>query len=90
MLGVFNDSLPDGWGRLLLDRKLISKGISLNAVTPLDRLAYVGETGKGVLIYTPDLSENETPDFKLELGYLADEMTVVLKGVPILKQKNVS
>lgn len=25
--GVFNDSLPDGWGRLLLDRSLREKGI---------------------------------------------------------------
>ncbi|RUT78866.1 hypothetical protein DLK05_06210 [Ancylomarina longa] len=25
LYGVFNDSLPDGWGRLLLDRSLSSK-----------------------------------------------------------------
>ena len=25
IFGVFNDSLPDGWGRLLLDRKLFSQ-----------------------------------------------------------------
>ncbi|MEA1785517.1 HipA N-terminal domain-containing protein [Arenibacter sp. GZD96] len=30
LFGVFSDSLPDGWGRLLLDRTLLSKGISLN------------------------------------------------------------
>ena len=29
IFGVFNDSLPDGWGRLLLDRTLLSKGKSL-------------------------------------------------------------
>jgi serine/threonine-protein kinase HipA len=46
LFGVFNDSLPDGWGRLLLDRKLIAQGISLNNVSPLDRLAYVGKKGK--------------------------------------------
>ncbi len=26
LFGVFNDSIPDGWGRLLLDRKLIERG----------------------------------------------------------------
>ena len=29
MFGVFNDSLPDGWGRLLLDRKLMNPGFIL-------------------------------------------------------------
>jgi len=40
--GLFNDSLPDGWGRLLMDRHLISLGVNPNSLTPLDRLAYVG------------------------------------------------
>lgn len=28
LYGVFADSLPDGWGRLLVDRVLLSEGIS--------------------------------------------------------------
>ena len=51
LYGVFNDSLPDGWGRLLLDRTLSSKGISLSKITPLDRLAFVGSGGMGALVY---------------------------------------
>lgn len=43
--GVFNDSLPDGWGRLLFDRLAQSQGI-----LPLDRLDYVGKTGMGALL----------------------------------------
>lgn len=35
--GLFNDSLPDGWGRLLLDRRLQRAGIDHHALTPLDR-----------------------------------------------------
>ena len=42
LFGVFNDSLPDGWGRLLLDRKLSSKRVDIENITPRDRLAYVG------------------------------------------------
>jgi len=41
LFGVFNDSLPDGWGRLLLDRYLSSLGIAIQEINPLERLAYV-------------------------------------------------
>ncbi|RKZ13018.1 type II toxin-antitoxin system HipA family toxin, partial [bacterium] len=37
--GVFNDSLPDGWGRLLFDRFARSQGFTTSDITPLDRLA---------------------------------------------------
>ena len=58
LFGVFNDSLPDGWGRLLLDRSLTSKGIAINQISPLDRLAYVGSSGMGALTYKPDISSS--------------------------------
>lgn len=47
--GLFNDSLPDGWERLLLDRKLQNEGLSFRNLTPLDRLAFVGGNGMGAL-----------------------------------------
>jgi serine/threonine-protein kinase HipA len=50
IFGVFDDSLPDGWGKLLLNRALEKEGLSLNDITILDQLAYVGETGRGALI----------------------------------------
>ena len=34
--GVFNDSLPDGWGRLLVDRRARQLGIEPATLTPLD------------------------------------------------------
>lgn len=54
LFGVFNDSLPDGWGRLLLDRKLMNLGISLGDLSPLDRLCFVGSNGMGALSYEPE------------------------------------
>ena len=45
LFGVFNDSLPDGWGRLLLDRQVAQFGIHRGQLTPLDRLAFVGRHG---------------------------------------------
>jgi serine/threonine-protein kinase HipA len=38
LFGVFNDSLPDGWGRLLLDRKLMNLGLNPGSLSPLERL----------------------------------------------------
>lgn len=57
--GLFNDSLPDGWGRLLLDRRLRRAGIDYQALTPLDRLSAVGQGGMGALAYVPELDEDE-------------------------------
>jgi serine/threonine-protein kinase HipA len=49
--GLFNDSVPDGWGRLLLDRLLDKLGVKPSDVTPLDRLSAVGTTGMGALTF---------------------------------------
>ncbi|MDD6142225.1 MAG: type II toxin-antitoxin system HipA family toxin [bacterium] len=51
--GVFADSLPDAWGRLLVDRMLLSRGLKPEAVTPLQRLCIVGQSGMGALSYHP-------------------------------------
>ncbi|MEM9325681.1 MAG: type II toxin-antitoxin system HipA family toxin [Bacteroidota bacterium] len=77
--GVFNDSLPDGWGRLLLDRWLRGKDILPQEVSPLDRLAYVGATGLGALIYEPDHSERPDDDV-IDLNELAAQTRRVLDG----------
>lgn len=53
MFGVFDDSLPDGWGKLLVDRWLISKGIHPASLSLIDRLSIVGESGMGALVYRP-------------------------------------
>ena len=42
LFGLFNSSLPDGWGCLLLDRKLRKTGRAYTEITPLDRLSLIG------------------------------------------------
>jgi len=42
IFGVFNDSLPDGWGMLLTDRLLIKKQINPAQFTTLDRWGAMG------------------------------------------------
>jgi len=62
--GVFNDSLPDGWGRLLIDRMLLKKRINPSSVSILDRLAIVGSSGMGALEYKPE--EQLVGDIKID------------------------
>lgn len=54
LFGVFSDSLPDGWGRLLLDRLLLKNKINPAQVDSINRLAIVGRTGMGALAYQPE------------------------------------
>lgn len=51
--GAFHDSLPDGWGALLLDRILRREGLNPSDVVQLERLAIVGSSGRGALEYRP-------------------------------------
>lgn len=83
LFGVFNDSLPDGWGRLLLDRTLASRNILLSQITPLDRLAYVGSKGMGALIYKPEISATYDHDRILQLDTIADQTRQVLEGTSV-------
>lgn len=64
--GLFNDSLPDGWGRLLLDRRLERAGVHYQGLTPLDRLAAIGTTGMGALTYMPEFLDNNGTDKDLD------------------------
>lgn len=78
--GVFDDSLPDGWGMLLLNRALEKKGLSLNDINILDQLAYIGETGKGALIYRPAIKNEENFSDKVDIDRLKTVIDEVYKG----------
>ena len=51
--GIFEDSLPDGYGRYLLHKALMREGIDDLKLSALDRLSIVGESGMGALAYSP-------------------------------------
>ena len=77
--GVFNDSLPDGWGRLLLDRYAQSMGVLPSQVSPLDRLSYVGTHALGALVYEPEITL--APNHRhIHLDTVAFEAQEVLEG----------
>lgn len=79
--GVFADSLPDGWGLLLMDRVFRRHGILPQQLTTLDRLAYIGNRGMGALEYTP-ISGYAPPaaDHWIDVAQLGEEAVQVFDG----------
>ena len=75
--GVFDDSLPDGWGNAILDRYLKEKGYNPAKLTILQRLALVGSTGRGALEYKPDWSIKSDEE-KVNFDRLAKEAEKIL------------
>lgn len=57
--GIFEDSLPDGYGRYLLNRMLRKQKIDETTLTPIQRLSIVGNSGMGALCYIPEIMPNE-------------------------------
>ena len=61
LFGIFADSLPDGWGRLLVDRLLMKNKINPYEVDSINRLAIVGKSGMGALeYYIRSIDDRET------------------------------
>ena len=62
--GLVADSLPDGWGLLLMDRLFRRQG--LRQPGPLDRLAFIGDRAIGALRFVPAAPlDAEMPDWSL-------------------------
>lgn len=76
LMGVFEDSLPDGWGRLLIDRRAAELGMSGVSLTPLDRLTVVGARSMGALVYEPEIPLDDPAVVKL--SELANQAHLVM------------
>jgi serine/threonine-protein kinase HipA len=77
--GVFQDSLPDGWGLLLMDRYFRKKRIGLQDVSLLDRLLFIGDRGSGALVYSPAV-ELKNENIQVDLDYINLESQKILSG----------
>ena len=78
LFGVFNDSLPDGWGHLIIDRYLLKHGITPNEITSLTRLTLLPQEKSGALRYKP--SEASVTEYKsLDLDELYKETKEILE-----------
>lgn len=77
LYGVFADSLPDGWGELLVSRMLAKKAINYARLSPLVRLTLISGNGLGALTYEPTQVEGQS-EYKYDLDVLAREARLVL------------
>lgn len=80
LFGVFSDSIPDGWGKLLLDRKLLSLGLNPNDISSLDRLAYLDKNMIGAISYQPEYENNYSDLHQIDLDIIFNEIETVLSG----------
>ena len=71
--GVFEDSLPGGYGEYLLRKVLRKAGIDPERLTPVHRLSLVGSSGMGALCYVPEtiLQHEETAGSLEEMQQMA-------------------
>lgn len=79
--GPFADSLPDGWGMLLMDRFFSSTfGDGTHyTLTALDRLAYMGDRGMGAFEYQPK-SEKAKLTGSMSISQLYQDAIEVQEG----------
>lgn len=78
--GVFDDELPDGWGLLLMDRMFRQRGVDPATVSPLDRLAYLGDRTMGALTFHPPAYPPDRDPMALDLYLLGQNVEEVLSG----------
>lgn len=76
--GIFEDSLPDGYGRYLLHKTLLREGIDDRSLTALQRLSIVGAGGMGALTYEPEMPV-ATEEGILDFDLLQEKALEVLK-----------
>lgn len=82
--GFLTDSLPDGWGYLLMRRRLAKAGVDIAGLTPLERLALVGDQGRGALTFRPATAPDDAIE-TLDLDRLAEAAVTLLAGeTPLL------
>lgn len=79
VFGVFNDSMPDGWGQLLVDRWLRKKNIDPFSLNAIQRFSIIGSNGMGALTFEPSYELSKTDDI-IDYDKIAQECTKVLES----------
>lgn len=80
LFGVFFDSLPDSWGKLLLDRKLMAMGLEPSQIGPLERLSFIGNNGPGALEYHPVIEDLSIENHVFDLDEISFESQRLIAG----------
>jgi len=74
------DSLPDDFGNALINSWMASHGVLRSAITPLDRLAYMGHRGMGALEFRPERSPARGVSTAIELSKLTEAARKAVNG----------
>lgn len=74
------DALPDDFGNALIDMWMAARGVEKRAITPLDRLAYMGRRGMGALEFRPARGPNVASHTAIKLGHLVESARRVVQG----------
>lgn len=74
------DALPDDFGNALIDAWMANKGIAKDAITPLDRLAYMGKRGMGALEFRPARSPKVASHTAIKLSRLVESARMAVQG----------
>ena len=87
--GLVADALPDGWGMLLMDRLFRKQGQAPSRLSPLERLAFIGQRAMGALSFAPagaaPVLAGEAPDL-LQLAQAAHVLLARGKDGDMLRQ----
>jgi serine/threonine-protein kinase HipA len=77
---TFADALPDAFGNALIDAWMAGHGTTIEEVTTLDRLAYMGKRGMGALEFKPSLGSHRESVEPLEMQSLVEEARKAVEG----------
>jgi serine/threonine-protein kinase HipA len=78
--GMLADALPDDFGNALIDAWMAEHGVVKGAVTPLDRLAYMGKRGVGALEFKPAHGSHTESAAPLKMKSLVEAARKALEG----------
>ncbi|HYM75886.1 MAG TPA: type II toxin-antitoxin system HipA family toxin [Candidatus Dormibacteraeota bacterium] len=85
--GMIADALPDAFGNALIDAWMARQGIAKNAITTLDRLAYMGKRGMGAFEFHPERGSHRESSAPLEMQTLVEEARKLIEGNLSLDQE---
>jgi serine/threonine-protein kinase HipA len=74
------DALPDRFGSSLLEAYLSGQGVPARQITPLDRLAYIGQRGMGALTFAPPTGPAQQVGSAYEIAELVAEGRSAVDG----------
>ena len=78
--GLLADALPDDFGNALIDAWMARRGVAKEAITTLDRLAYMGKRGMGALEFKPAQGSHTESAEPLQMKALVEAARTVMHG----------